>query len=36
MGSLKLITAGNAPAEFQSCITLIYNGGTADDSSWDC
>ena len=33
-GNLKMINAGNE-AEMAYCITLIYNGGTADDSSWD-
>ncbi|MGC5744881.1 hypothetical protein [Chryseobacterium sp. NFX27] len=41
LGDLKTVYAGLASntgfqdAEMASCITLIYNGGTADDSSWD-
>ncbi|MBE4948736.1 hypothetical protein [Chryseobacterium culicis] len=40
LGDLKTVYAGLQnltiqDAELGNCITLIYNGGTADDSSWD-
>ncbi|MGR3857562.1 hypothetical protein [Chryseobacterium indologenes] len=43
LGDLKTVYAGlqnlqnqvMLDAEMGNCITLIYNGGTADDSSWD-
>lgn len=40
LGDLKTVYAGlqnqtMIDAEMGNCITLIYNGGTADDSSWD-
>ncbi|MFS4428065.1 hypothetical protein [Chryseobacterium sp. GVT01B] len=43
LGDLKTVYAGLQnqqnqlvlDAEMGNCITLIYNGGTADDSSWD-
>ncbi|KAB1232572.1 hypothetical protein DBR39_06705 [Chryseobacterium sp. KBW03] len=40
LGDLKTVYAGLQnqavlDAEMAKCITLIYNGGTADDSSWD-
>lgn len=41
LGDLKTVYAGQSSkiamqdAEMGNCITLIYNGGTADDSSWD-